>query len=171
MNMKFTHDRPTGLTSYFFTSPSSPLWTRPKSVLVRSGMASPYHSIPKHHPSTSLDATQSSWNRGRLSFRTRRRVTYLLLVATFASIALLYSQQFLGERYPQPQADLQFDSPPLTVTITRTAPPTTETLVVKPPVQPVVFSLLMYSESAAMEGAVLMKVFYLAFLVQHCGLV
>jgi len=53
--------------------------------------------------------------------------------------------------------DMHVDSPPLTVTITRTAPPTTKTLIVEPPVQPVVFALIMYSESSAKEGAVLLK--------------
>jgi hypothetical protein len=109
-----------------------------------------------------------------LLFRTRRRVTFLLLAAAFASI-VFYSQQTLGEKYSQacqslvdPQItcvpERQVDSPPLTVTITRTAPPTTETVVVEPPVQPVVLSLVMYSESSAKEGAVLLKVSYLVFI-------
>ena len=129
-------------------------------------------SIP-HHPRTSPDGTQSSWNGG-IPFRTRRRVTFLLLAAAFASI-VFYSQKPLGEKYPQacqsldPQItcvpELQVNSPPLTVTITRTAPSTTETVVVEPPVQPVVFALVMYSESSAKEGAVLLKVSHLAFII------
>ena len=129
-------------------------------------MSFPHHSVP-YHPHTSPDDNQSSWNGGRLPFRTRRRVTFLLVAAAFVSI-LLYSQQPLGEKYPRacqsldPQItcvpELQVDYPPLTVTITRTAPPTTKTVIVEPPVQPVVFSLVMYSESSAKEGAVFLKV-------------
>lgn len=90
-------------------------------------------------------------------------MTFLLLAAVFASI-LVYSQQRTGDQACQsldPQTpcvpELQADSSPLTVTLTRTAPPTTKTVIVEHPVQPVVFSLVMFSESSAKEGAVLLK--------------
>jgi hypothetical protein len=132
-------------------------------------------SLPLH-PLTSPDDSQpeSPWFQsssfGSMSlFRTRRRVIFWLLGATFVLIGLYSHWQYPlgGEKYfescqsldPQipcvPSA--QIDSPPHTVTITQTAPPTTKTMIVEPPVQPVVFALIMYSESSAMEGAVLLK--------------
>lgn len=135
-------------------------------------MASP---LLPHHPRSSPDDTQTSWFGGKSLFRTRRRLTFWLFAATFASI-VLYSHWLRplgGEKYfdscqpldPQIPCvpELQVDPPPLTVTITRTAPPTTKTVFVEPPVQPVVFALIMYSESSAKEGAVFLKVRYLAF--------
>ena len=143
--------------------------------------------IPQHpRACISPHETQSFWDGARLPFRNRRRVTFFLATA-FAAIGLFYSHQYLGGKYlhslSQPQAcqsldphipclpEVQIDSPPLPVTITKTAPPTTETVVVKPLVQPVVFSLLMISEQSAQEGVILLKVLHMAFLFQHCGLV
>ena len=121
-------------------------------------------SITSYNRRTSSDDNQSSWNGARF-FRTRRRVTFLLVAVVFASI--VYSQNPLGEKYsldPITRVPELHVDPPLTVTITRTAPPTIETVAVEPPVQPVVFSLVIYSESSAKEGAVLLKVRYLAFI-------
>ncbi|KAH9171535.1 hypothetical protein EDB89DRAFT_1971767 [Lactarius sanguifluus] len=91
-------------------------------------------------------------------FRTRR-VAFFLLAAALASI-VLFSQQLPGEKHPQacqssdPQTtcvpELRIDSPPVTVTVTGTAPPTTKTVIVEPPVQPVVFALVMFSDPAIM---------------------
>ncbi|KAH9007513.1 hypothetical protein EDB83DRAFT_2236405 [Lactarius deliciosus] len=124
-------------------------------------MASPHRSTT-YHPRNSLDG---SWHGGRSLFRTRR-VAFLLLAGALASI-ILFSQQLPGEKHPQacqpsdPQTtcvpELRIDSPPVTVTVTRTAPPTTKTVIVEPPVQPVVFALVMFSESSAKEGAILLK--------------
>jgi hypothetical protein len=143
-------------------------------------------SLPLH-PLTSPDDSQpeSPWFQsssfGSMSlFRTRRRVIFWLLGATFVLIGLYSHWQYPlgGEKYfescqsldPQipcvPSA--QIDSPPHTVTITQTAPPTTKTMIVEPPVQPVVFALIMYSESSAMEGAVLLKVLHLTLCLDCC---
>ncbi|KAH9023197.1 hypothetical protein EDB84DRAFT_477760 [Lactarius hengduanensis] len=124
-------------------------------------MSSPHHSTP-YHPRNSPDG---SWHGGILLFRTQR-VAFLLLATALASV-VLFSGQHPGEKHPQAcqtsdlqttcMPDLRSDSPPVTVTVTRTAPPTTKTVIVEPPVQPVVFALVMFSESSAKEGAVLLK--------------
>jgi hypothetical protein len=146
-------------------------------------------SLPLH-PLTSPDDSQpefpwfqSSSFGGKPLFRTRRRVIFWLFGATFALI-ILYThwQQPLGEeRYFEscqsldPQIpcvpEIPFDSPPHTVTITQTAPPTTKTMVVESPVEPVVFALIMYSESSAMEGAVLLKVLCYVLVAASCNTV
>ena len=118
--------------------------------------------------------TQSFWNGARLPFRYRRRVTLLVLAISLSAIALLLysSNHLLDEKYLHPLSqlqacqsldaqkpcvpELQVDSPPLTVTIT--SPSKTDTVIVKPPVQPVVFSLVMVSEQSAKEGVILLKV-------------
>ena len=141
-------------------------------VLVPSGM----DSIPQHPQARiSPHDPQSLWNGARLSFRTRRRVSFLFLFIASAVVALLHqSHQFLGEKnlhhLSRPQAcqsldlntpcelELHVDPPPLTVTVTHTAPPTIETVFVEPPVEPVVFSLIMISEQSAKESTVLIKV-------------
>ena len=137
----------------------------------------PQACIPPHE-------TQSFWNGARFPYRSRRRVTLWYLAAAVAlSILLYYSYLLLGEKYPHPsprpqvcqsldphmpcQPELQVDSPRPTVTITQTAPSTTETVVIAPPVEPVVFSLIMISESAADEGTFLLKVSYWTFLVRN----
>ena len=124
--------------------------------------------------------THSVWNGGRLSFRNRRTVTFLFLATASAVVALLFfSHRLLGEEYfhpsSQPHAcqsldphipcvpELQADSPPPTVAIIPTTPSTTETVAVEPPVQPVVFSLVMVSEQFAKEGTILLKVRYMGF--------
>ena len=127
-------------------------------------------------PYNTRDHTHSSWRSARFPCRSRRRVTLLYLAAALFALSTLlyYSQQLLGENYPlsspRPQAcqsldphiscmpELQVDSPRLTVTITQTAPSPTETVVIAPPLEPVVFSLIMISESAADEGSFLLKV-------------
>ena len=129
----------------------------------------PHNCPDDSQPESSL--FQSSWFGGRSPLRTRRRVIFCLFVATFALIALyshwqrppgvekyFESCQSLDPEVPcVPEALI--DSPPQhTVTITQTAHSTTKTMIVEPPVQPVVFALIMYSESSAMEGAVLLKV-------------
>jgi hypothetical protein len=138
--------------------------------LFQSGMSAPY--FPFYPRSSSPDGIQPSW---RSLFRTRRRVTFWLVGASFALIVLYshWEQPLGGEKILEscqsldPQIpcapDMHVDSPPPTVTITQTAPPTTKTMIVEPPVQPVVFALIMYSESSAKEGAVFLKVLHLAF--------
>ena len=116
-------------------------------------------SIP-HHSCIPPDDTHSSW-KARIPFRNRRR--FLFLATAFAAISLLStSYQLLGEKFSR-----------LTVTITRTAPSTTENVFVEPPpVQPVVFSLIMISEQSAQEGVILLKVHYFPFILfPYCGLV
>ena len=94
----------------------------------------------------------------------------LVLATSLFVLALLYSSNHvLDEKYLHPLSqhvpELQVDSPPLTVTVTQTSPgpSKTETVIVKPPVQPVVFSLVMVSEQSAREGVILLKVHYIAF--------
>jgi hypothetical protein len=136
-------------------------------------------SLPLH-PRTSPADSQPEYPRFQSSsfgskslFRTRRRIIIWLFAVTFALIVLyshwqsplggeifLESCQSLDPQIPCVPSAL-IDSPPHTVTITQTAPPTTKTMIVEPPVQPVVFSLVMYSETSAMEGAVLLKVLHL----------
>ena len=124
-------------------------------------------SIPyRDHPLTP-SANQSQLGVG-LPFRTRlRRVTVWLLISAFASV-IFFSQYRLSKPYAQACQSFdhqisclpgpQVDTPPLTVTATWSAPPTTETVIVESLVQPVVFALIMYSESSAKEGAILLKV-------------
>lgn len=136
-------------------------------------MASHLSPLPQNPPDDSQPEPslfQSSWFGGRSPLRTRRRVIFCLFAATFALIVLYshWQQPLGGERYfescqsldPQvPCVPEQLINHPLhTVTITQTAPPTTKTMIVEPPVQPVVFALIMYSEVSAVEGAVLLKV-------------
>ena len=113
-----------------------------------------------HHYSVPPDDTHSSW-KARIPFRNRRR--FLFLATAFAAISLLYSShQLLGEKFPR-----------LTVTITQTAPSTAGNVFVEPPpVQPVVFSLIMISEQSAQEGVILLKVHHSTFILfPYCGLV
>jgi hypothetical protein len=118
---------------------------------------------------------------GKSLFRTRRRVIIWLFAATFALI-ILYSywqHPLSGQKYFEScqSLDLQIpcvpetliDSPPHTVTITQTAPPTAKTMIVEPPVEPVVFALIVYSESSAMEGAVLLKVLCYVLIAASCN--
>ena len=142
------------------------------------------------HPYNTRDHAHSSRRRARFPCRIRRRVTLLSLAAAFAlSTLLYYSHQFLGEKYPHPspqlqacqsldpptscKRELQVHSPRQTFTITQTAtitqiaPSPTETVVIAPPLEPVVFSLIMVSESAADEGTFLLKVSYWTFLFRN----
>jgi hypothetical protein len=99
----------------------------------------------------------------RQPFRTRpRRVIFFLFAIAFVSI-ILFSQHHVLVEHAQPhhasldpQTLLHDSLPPSTITVT--APPAIQTAFVEPPVEPVVFALVMYSESSAKEGAILLKV-------------
>jgi hypothetical protein len=78
---------------------------------------------------------------GRLAVRTRpRRLMFLLFAAAFATIVLFSRHSFLTEPIG---ASLGFhsSSPPQNIAM-----------------EPVVFALIMFSESSATEGAILLKV-------------
>jgi hypothetical protein len=80
---------------------------------------------------------------GRLAVRTRpRRLMYLLFAAAFAMIVLFSRHPSLAEPVG---ASLGLHSP---------SPPQNTAL------EPVVFALIMFSESSATEGAILLKVSY-----------
>jgi hypothetical protein len=83
---------------------------------------------------------------GRLAMRTRppRRLMFLLFAAVFVTIILLSRHPFLAEPMG---ASLGLHSP----FSSQNAPAA---------VEPVVFALIMFSESSAAEGAILLKVPY-----------
>ena len=113
----------------------------------------------------------------RQHLRTRpRRVMVLLFAAAFVSVILFPWQHSLPVDYVQVQhyecpLDSQTlstcdlcESLPLPTHAVTTVSPSIHT-VIEPPVEPVVFSLIMHSEPSAKEGAVLLKVYFI-FLVQ-----
>lgn len=78
----------------------------------------------------------------------------ILLFATTVAILVLFSQRPLLSEY-------ELVSRPLTTKKGSASPTATsvmQTEVVERPVEPVVFALIMYSESSAKEGAILLKV-------------
>jgi hypothetical protein len=86
---------------------------------------------------------------------------FLFAIALVSVIA--FSQQ-----HPLPADYVQHYEAPLdpqtlfgpdTNTVTPASPPI-HNVVVEPPVEPVVFALIMYSEPSAKEGAVLLKVYF-----------
>ena len=114
-------------------------------------------------------------HEARQHLRTRpRRVIMLLFAAAFVSIiVVLFSwQHSLPIDYVQVQrykcpldsqslftSDL-CESLPLPTHAVTTVSPSIHTVVVEPPVEPVVFALIVHSESSAKEGAVLLKVYF-----------
>jgi hypothetical protein len=99
-----------------------------------------------------------------------RRVMIFLFVAAFLSV-ILFSQQhpFSADyvRHDEGPLDSQtlfasdlYESLPLPPNTVVTASPSMHTVVVEPHVEPVVFALVMYSESSAKEGAILLKVYF-----------
>lgn len=85
-----------------------------------------------------------SMYEGRLGYRTRpRRLVILLLAATFIVIVLFSRHHFPAEPAQSPGALFR---------------PHADSLAPHPPVEPVVFALIMYSEGSATEGAILLKV-------------
>jgi hypothetical protein len=83
-----------------------------------------------------------SMYEGRLGYRTRpRRLVILLLAATFIVIVL-----FSRHHFPPAEPAQSLGAP-------HAGP-----LAQYPPVEPVVFALIMYSEGSATEGAILLKV-------------
>jgi hypothetical protein len=95
---------------------------------------------------------------GRRPFRTRplRRLVTLLFAAAVATL-VLFSQRPLLSEYSQPELVPR----PLTTEKGSALPTATsvmQTEVVERPVEPVIFALLMYSETSAKEGAILLKV-------------
>jgi hypothetical protein len=84
---------------------------------------------------------------GRLAYRSRpRRLMVLLFAALFVIIILFSRQPFVAEPEPHESrgAALGFHA--------------TSPIAQHRHVEPVVFALVMYSESSATEGAILMKV-------------
>jgi hypothetical protein len=87
---------------------------------------------------------------------------FLLLAVVFVAIILLSQKHLHAPPYQalHPQTQVAPAShkglPPSTITVT--APPVVQTILVEPPVEPVVFALIMYSVSSAKEGAILLKV-------------
>jgi len=89
-----------------------------------------------------------------------------LLFAVAIVCVILFSRQHNHAEYAPDRAPLgppSFFAPKLPEnlppgTITMTAPPAIQTLIVEPSVEPVVFALVMYSEPSAKEGAILLKV-------------
>ena len=82
---------------------------------------------------------------GRLGYRTRpRRLVILLLAATFIVI-VLFSRHHFPPAEPAQSLGAPFS-------------PHAGPLAQYPPVEPVVFALVVYSEGSATEGAILLKV-------------
>ena len=120
------------------------------------------------HPRKPPD--EPSWFGGMSPFRTRRRVIFCLFVATFALISVYFhwQQPLHSAKYFKSCQSLDPQTPCVPgpfIDFIASHTVTTTT------VQPVVFALIMYSESSAMEGAVLLKVLYMTLLFLDCGLV
>lgn len=97
---------------------------------------------------------------GRWPFRIRPLRLMILLFAAAATTLVLFSQHPLLSGYthpyqvslvPRPSTPLEDSASALTM----------QTEDVQRPVEPVVFALLMYSETSAKEGAILLKVTFL----------
>ena len=97
---------------------------------------------------------------GRSPFRTRPlRLMVLLFAAAVATLVLFSRRPLLSEHTQAYQASsIPRPSIPPENSTTPTATPVMQTEVVERPVEPVVFALLMYSETSAKEGAILLKV-------------
>jgi hypothetical protein len=110
-------------------------------------------------------------NEARQHLRTRPRCVIMFLIAIAILSVILFSQQHLLpanylQRYEDPldletsfDSDLDESLPVPTNMVTPTSP-SIHTVVVEPPVDPVVFALIIYSESSAKEGAILLKVYF-----------
>lgn len=129
-------------------------------------MASSPRSFTPLRPrqSDSLDDVQVTslllTSDGRRPFRARPRRLMILLFATAVATLVLFSQRPLISEYFQPYQDSLIPRPliPSKDSATPTATPVMQTEVAEHPVEPVVFALLMYSETSAKEGAILLKV-------------
>jgi len=109
----------------------------------------------------SLDDVQATsfllTSDSRQPFRRRPLHLMILLFAVAVATLVLFSQRPLLSEYAQPGL---FPRPlnPKKGSAPSTATPVMQTEVVERPVEPVVFALLMYSETSAKEGAILLKV-------------
>lgn len=121
-------------------------------------------------------------------FRSRRRRLLFAICCIVVPALFLFSQPLLLQQDNRQCVDpLDIEAlrshvdtppqalPPTTVTVTAspalpptpvtvTAPAVTETVTLPQPLEPVKFALVMYYESAATEGAVLMKVYHIEIL-------
>jgi hypothetical protein len=82
----------------------------------------------------------------------------LLFAATVTTLVLFSQRAFLSEYIQSYRASLVLNppnSPQDTITLT---PLVAQPVVVERPMEPVVFGLIMYSETSAKEGAILLKV-------------
>jgi len=113
--------------------------------------------------SDSLDDVQATsfllTSDGRRPFRARPRRLMMLLFAAAVATLVLFSQRSLISEYFQPYQASLIPHPLIPPSSAApTATPVMQTEVVERPVEPVVFALLMYSETSAKEGAILLKV-------------
>ena len=107
----------------------------------------------RRHSSDDVQETSFAlpYDGRRSSFRTRpRRLLVLLFVAALAVIAVFLERYLLSEPSESPLY------PSLPDTLQNVVPPSAIQ-----PVEPVVITLIMYSEDSAREGAILLKVTFL----------
>ena len=97
---------------------------------------------------------------GRWPFRIRPLRLMILLFAAAAATLVLFSQHPLLSGYTHPY-QVSLVPRPSTALQNSATTPTVQTEDLKRPVEPVVFALLMYSETSAKEGAILLKVTFL----------